>query len=37
MVSKVGAYMIAAGVLSADADIGKLLTEQDLVDLFQGE
>ncbi|QRK08188.1 DEAD/DEAH box helicase [Archangium violaceum] len=28
---------LAAGVLSADADFGKLLTEQDLVDLFQGE
>jgi SNF2 family DNA or RNA helicase len=28
---------LAAGVLSADSDFGKLLTEQDIVDLFQGE
>jgi len=28
---------LAAGVLSADGDFGKLLTESDIVDLFQGE
>ncbi|HEY0094816.1 MAG TPA: DEAD/DEAH box helicase, partial [Archangium sp.] len=28
---------LAAGVLSADGDFGKLLTEADIVDLFQGE
>ncbi|ATB41667.1 SNF2/helicase [Cystobacter fuscus] len=28
---------LAAGVLGADGDFGKMLTEQDLVDLFQAE
>jgi SNF2 family DNA or RNA helicase len=28
---------LAAGVLGTDADFGKLLTEEDLVNLFQGE